>query len=58
MIIQESLQINGKDFVKTYSDEGFTIMRDGVEYAEAIDPEEFGRRYTETDHKIERHEDE
>ena len=53
MIKTENLTINGRAFVKTYSDEGFMVERDGVRYSEAIDPAEFGRQYTETDEKIE-----
>jgi hypothetical protein len=53
MIITESLTINGRDFVKTYSDEGYMIERNGVRYAEAIDPAEFGRTYIETSEPIE-----
>jgi len=53
MIKTENLTINGREFVKTFSDEGFMVERDGVRYAEAIDPAEFGRQYAETDEKIE-----
>jgi hypothetical protein len=53
MIKTENLTIGGRAFVKTYSDEGFMIERDGVRYSEAIDPAEFGRVYVETDEKIE-----
>ncbi len=53
MIIKENLTINGRDFVKTYSDKGMMVERDGVRYSEAIDPAEFGREYTETDEPIE-----
>ena len=49
MIITENLKIKDRDFVKTYSDAGFYIEREGVLYAEAIDPAEFERVYTETD---------
>lgn len=49
MILTESLTINNKQFTKTYSDAGFMIERDGVQYSEAIDPSELGRTYTETD---------
>lgn len=52
MIIAENMTINGKEFVKTYSDSGFMIERKGVRYAEAIDPAEFGRTYTETGEPI------
>lgn len=53
MIITEALTINGRAFVKTVSDAGYMIERDGVRYSEAIDPAEFGRTYTETDEPIE-----
>ena len=53
MIIKENLEIKGKAFIKTYSDEGYMVERDGVRYAEAIDPAEFGREYIETDEPIE-----
>lgn len=56
MIIRESLTINGRDFVKTYSDLGMMVERDGVRYSEAIDPAEFGRQYIETDEPIEKEE--
>ena len=53
MIVKENIEISGKDFVKQYSDSGFYIERDGVQYSEAIDPSEFGRTYTETDIPVE-----
>ena len=53
MIITEQLTINEKQFTKTYSDAGFMIERDGVQYSETIDPSEFGRTYTETDIPVE-----
>ena len=53
MIITEQLIINDRQFTKTYSDSGFYIERDGMQYSEAIDPAEFGRTYTETDIPIE-----
>lgn len=52
MIRIEILTIGGRPFLKTYSDEGYMIERDGERYSEAIDPAEFGRQYTETDEKI------
>lgn len=53
MIVTERIEINGKKFIKNYSDEGFMIERDGIKYNEAIDPEQFSDRgYTETDIKI------
>ena len=54
MIVVENVKINGEDFRKTYSDEGFMIEREGVKYSEAIDPIEFSDRvYIETEEKIE-----
>ena len=53
MIKNENLTIGGREFVKTYSDAGYMVERDGVRYSEAIDPAEFGRQYTETDEPIE-----
>ena len=52
MVATERLAIIGKYFVKTYSDAGYMVERDGVRYSEAIDPAEFGRVYTETDECI------
>lgn len=52
MIITERITIGGRAFVKTYSDLGMMVERDGVRYSEAIDPAEFGRQYTETDEPI------
>lgn len=49
MIKTEQLTINDKQFTKSYSDSGYMIERDGVQYSEAIDPTELGRTYTETD---------
>lgn len=49
MIKTEKLTIKGRAFVRTYSDSGYMIERDGVLYGEAIDPAEHGRTYTETD---------
>ena len=48
MIVTEKTTINGKDFVRTYSDKGFLIEREGVHYSEALDLAKFGRVYTET----------
>lgn len=49
MIVTESLTINGRAFIKTYSDNGYMVERDGARYCEAIDPAGMGRTYTETD---------
>ena len=55
MIIREKTIIKDKQFIKTYSDKGMMIKRDGVQYSEAIDPIEFenDRIYIETDIPIE-----
>lgn len=53
MVKQETVNINGTDFDRSYSDGGFYIERDGVRYAEAVDPKNSGRTYTETTEKIE-----
>lgn len=54
MIVTENLTIHSKAFVRTYSDSGYMVARDGVEYSEAIDPAVFGRVYTETDKPIDK----
>ena len=53
MIQTENITINGRSLTRTYSDSGYYIQRDGVRYAEAIDPAGSGRTYTETDDLIE-----
>ena len=47
MIVQEHFDIEGREFIRTYSDANRFVVRDGVEYSEACDPAEFGRVYTE-----------
>lgn len=49
MIITEKVTIRNRDFIRTYSDEGRYVVRDGVSYSEAIDPLDSGRVYTEGD---------
>ena len=49
MIRQEIFYLNNKEFVRTYSDEGRYVIRDGVEYEEAQDLKEFNHQYTEGD---------
>lgn len=51
MIVTEKININGKEFVKTYSDAGFMVERDGTRYSEALDLATLGRTYTETEEK-------
>ena len=53
MIIQTKKEINGVMYAYTYSDSGFMIERDGVEYSEAIDVEGAPYTYTETETPIE-----
>ena len=52
MIVTESIQVNGRKLVKTYSDRNVMIERDGVRYDAAIDPAGSGRTYTETDEPV------
>ena len=51
MIIQEHVEIGGRDFIRTYSDSGHYVFggEPKNEYSEACDPAEFGRTYTEGD---------
>jgi hypothetical protein len=49
MIIQKTVNINGTDFIKTYSDQHKMIERDGVQYTEAFDPVDSNRIYIETE---------
>ena len=44
---------DGVTLLRTYSDKGFYIQRDGVNYSEAIDPEGIKRFYAETDIPVE-----
>ena len=55
MIKTETIAINGRTFVRTYSDANRMIRQDGTGavYSEAIDPADSGRTYTETDELIE-----
>lgn len=57
MLVTETRTINDKQFTYNYSDSGFYIERDGIMYAEAYDPIDSGRVYTETDTPIEPAED-
>lgn len=60
MIKSETITINGRAFVRTYSDANRMIRQDGTGniYSEAVDPLNSGRTYTETDIVIERTEEE
>ena len=49
MIVQTHFDVDGRDFIRTVSDAGRYVVRDGVSYSEACDPAEYGRQYTEGD---------
>ena len=56
MIVREHYMTrkDGVNLYRTYSDVGFTIIRnDGVEYDEAIDVEDAPYTYTESENKVE-----
>lgn len=53
MVITETITLNGTEYVRNHSDEGYYIERDGVKYSDAIDPVGYDRYYTETDELIE-----
>lgn len=55
MIIQETFKAGERDFIRTYSDAGMMIHGGSPEgdYAEACDPAELNRTYTETNIPIE-----
>lgn len=53
MIVTENMSINGKAFIRTYSDSGYMLERDGIRYSDALDPAELKRQYTETDEPVE-----
>ena len=49
-IVTENITINGKAFVRTYSDAGMYVVGGEPygEYPEAIDPAEYARTYAES----------
>ena len=51
MIIIEPYKIrsDGVQLVRTYSDNGMMIEREGARYCDAVDPAGMDRTYTETD---------
>ena len=59
MIVTEyyMTRADGVDLIRTYSDAGMMIERDGVRYSEAIDPAELNRQYTETAEPIDKNAD-
>ena len=60
MIKTETFQINGIDFIRTYSDTGMKVHGGSPEgdYDVAEDPAELNRTYTETDIPIDTDESE
>lgn len=54
MIKTENIYVNGRALVRTYSDANLMIRQDstGAVYAEAYDPADSGRTYTETEEEI------
>lgn len=54
MIVTDNyaLRTDGVQLVRTYSDLGRKIMRDGVAYDEAIDPADSGRTYAESNEPV------
>lgn len=52
MVVAEHIIIDGRDFIRTWSDAGKRIEREGAVYDEAYDPAECERVYTETDEDI------
>ena len=53
MIKTETITINGRQLLRTWSDAGRMIERNGARYSEAVDPLDSGRTYTETDESVE-----
>lgn len=53
MIKTEIVTIKNKEYSRTYSDAGYMIEREGVQYSEAIDPIGSDRKYVETETKVE-----
>ena len=58
MLITELIEINNTTYIRNYSDKGLFIERDGIKYAEAIDPIGTDRIYTETEEVIPNYESE
>lgn len=54
MIKTETITMNNRTLVHTYSDANLMIKQDGTGavYSEAYDPVDSGRTYTETDEEI------
>ena len=54
MIKTETITMNNRTLVRTYSDANLMIKQDGTGavYSEAYDPADSGRTYSETDEEI------
>lgn len=52
MIITETIEIDGIQLNRNYSDSNYYIERDGVKYTEAIDPMGTDRIYIKTEEVI------
>jgi hypothetical protein len=55
MIKQETVTFNGREFRRTYSDEGYLIRKVGTDeiYSEAVDLPDRNFEYVETNQSIE-----
>ena len=53
MVKSDIIDINGTQYRRTYSDSGYYIERDGMQFSEAVDFLGADFVYTETDVKIE-----
>ena len=47
MIVIERFEVGEKEYIRTTSDSGRYVVRDGVSYEDACDPAELDRTYTE-----------
>ncbi len=51
MVVKQEITLNGKTYVKHYSDSNYYIQKDGINYISAIDIED-NDSYIETNEKI------
>lgn len=51
MVVKQEITLNGKTYVKHYSDSNYYIQKDGINYISAIDIED-NDNYIETNEKI------
>lgn len=45
----EIVTVRGREYCRTWSDDGKYVVRDGIAYTEAVDPVDSGRVYVEGD---------